>query len=154
MKEELKVEVLYKNTDISPIEHFVQGDWIDLRCAEYGGVFMLKGEYHMIKLGVAMKLPDGYEAIVSPRSSTFKKYGVIQTNSIGVIDGSFCGNNDEWLLPVYATRDTFIPFNERICQFRIFEHQPRINFEPVWQLSDTDRGGFGSTDAKENENKN
>ena len=147
MNEKLKLDVLYKNSDISPLSFIKQGDWIDLRCAEYGGVFMLKGEYHMIKLGVAMKLPEGYEAIVAPRSSLFKKFGIIQANSIGIIDEAYCGNNDEWMFPAYAMRDTFIPFNERICQFRIVNHQPLLDINPVWELADTDRGGFGSTDG-------
>ena len=99
----------------------------------------------MIPLGVGMQLPDGYEAHIVPRSSTFKKYGIIQTNHFGVIDGSYCGDNDQWMFPAYATRDTLIHANDRICQFRIVQNQPPIEFETVEHLASPDRGGFGST---------
>lgn len=119
------------------------GDWVDLRAGET--VEMKAGEYAMIPLGVAMELPAGYEAIVAPRSSTFRKYGVILVNSIGVIDESYKGDNDEWNFLAYAVRDTIIPKNERICQFRIIEHQPPIAFDVVETLGNPDRGGIGST---------
>lgn len=122
------------------------GDWIDLRSAK--DIDMDKGEYKMIPLGVAMQLPEGYEAIVAPRSSTFKKYRLIMTNSIGVIDESYCGDNDQWHFPALAVTDTFIPAGARICQFRIIEHQPGIEFEEVEELGNDDRGGFGSTGTK------
>ena len=99
----------------------------------------------MIPLGVAMKLPEGYEAHIVPRSSTYKNYGLIQTNHMGVVDESYCGDNDQWHMPVFALRDTVIHVNDRICQFRIMEHQPKIVFEEVEALSAPDRGGFGST---------
>ena len=92
-----------------------------------------------------MKLPEGYEAHVVPRSSTFKNFGVIQTNHMGVIDGSYCGDNDMWRMPVLAVRDAQIHVNDRICQFRIMKNQPAINFNEVERLEETDRGGFGST---------
>lgn len=92
-----------------------------------------------------MKLPEGYEAHVVPRSSTFKNFGIIQTNHMGVIDGSYCGDNDMWRMPVLAVRDTQIHVNDRICQFRIMKNQPEINFDEVKHLEETDRGGFGST---------
>ena len=120
-----------------------KSDWIDLRASE--DVDMKAGEWRLIPLGVAIKLPEGYEAHVVPRSSTFKNYGLIQTNHMGVIDGSYCGDNDQWYVPMYAMRDTHIGFNERICQFRIMKNQPVISFEEVEHLSETDRGGFGST---------
>ena len=120
-----------------------KSDWIDLRAAE--DVDLKKGEFKLIPLGVAMKLPTGYEAHVVPRSSTFKNYGIIQTNHQGVIDGSYCGDNDQWFMPVLAIRDTEIHVNDRICQFRIMEHQPVISFEECNTLNGTDRGGFGST---------
>ena len=94
---------------------------------------------------MGMKLPEGYEAHVVPRSSTFKNFGVIQTNHMGVIDGSYCGDNDMWRMPVLAVRDTQIHVNDRICQFRIMKNQPAINFDEVERLEETDRGGFGST---------
>ena len=92
-----------------------------------------------------MKLPDGYEAHLAPRSSTFKTWGIIQTNSIGVVDNSYSGNNDIWKMPVYATRDTVINVNDRICQFRIMSKMPVVDVEEVDNLEGPDRGGFGST---------
>ena len=129
--------------DIQKIERFNVGDWIDLRAAET--VVMKAGEYRMIPLGVAMELPKGYEAIVAPRSSTFKKYGIMLANSIGVIDEAYKGDNDEWNFLAYAVRDTKIHKNERICQFRIIQHQPLIHLLEVESLGNEDRGGIGST---------
>ncbi len=124
---------------------FIDGksDWIDLRSAEE--VEMKAGEARLISLGIAVQLPKGYEAHVVPRSSTFKNFGLIQTNHMGVIDESYCGDNDEWRVPVMAVRDTCIHVNDRICQFRIMEHQPEIKFEEVDHLDGCDRGGFGTT---------
>lgn len=120
-----------------------KSDWIDLRAAE--DVTLKQGEFKLIPLGVGMELPEGYEAHVVPRSSTFKNFGIIQTNHQGVIDCSYCGDNDQWFMPVYALRDTRIQINDRICQFRIMEHQPALAFEEVPRLLDADRGGLGST---------
>lgn len=120
-----------------------KSDWIDLRAAE--DVVMKAGEWKLIPLGVAMQLPEGYEAHVVPRSSTYKNFGLVQTNSMGVIDASYCGDNDQWFVPMYAVRDTEIHVNDRICQFRIMENQPTINFLEVQSLDGVDRGGFGST---------
>ena len=120
-----------------------KSDWIDLRAAEE--ISLNAGEFKLIPLGVAMELPAGYEAHVVPRSSTFKNFGIIQTNHQGVIDGSYCGDNDQWFMPVYAVRDTQIHVNDRICQFRIMENQPKIVFNEVAQLENEDRGGVGST---------
>lgn len=120
-----------------------KSDWIDLRAAE--SVDLKKGEFKLIPLGVAMELPKDYEAHIVPRSSTFKNFGIIQTNHQGVIDSSYCGDNDEWKMPVYAMRDTHIEVNDRICQFRIMENQPKIQFEEVKALTGVDRGGFGTT---------
>lgn len=131
--------------DIQRIEKFNVGDWIDLRAAE--DVTMKAGEYKMIPLGVAMELPKGYEALVAPRSSTFKKHGVILVNSIGVIDESYNGDGDEWNFLAFAVRDTRIHKNERICQFRIIQHQPLIHLREVETLGNSDRGGIGSTGA-------
>ena len=129
--------------DIQKIERFNVGDWIDLRAAE--NVTMKAGEYRMIPLGVAMELPKGYEALVAPRSSTFRKYGILLANSIGIIDESYKGDNDEWNFLAYAVRDTKIRKNERICQFRIIQHQPLIHLQEVDSLGNADRGGIGST---------
>ena len=120
-----------------------KSDWIDLRAAEE--VEMKAGEFKLIPLGVAMELPAGYEAHLVPRSSTFKNYGILQTNSCGIVDGSYCGDEDMWRMPVYATRDTVIHENDRICQFRIVENQPRVTFDEVVSLDNESRGGFGST---------
>ena len=120
-----------------------KSDWIDLRSAEE--VELKAGEFKLIPLGIAMELPKGYEAHVVPRSSTFKNWGIIQTNSTGIIDESYCGDNDQWFFPAYATRDTVIHVNDRICQFRIMEHQPTVEFEEVEHLNNKDRGGHGST---------
>ncbi len=120
-----------------------KSDWIDLRAAE--DVALKAGEFRLIPLGVGMKLPEGYEAHVVPRSSTYKNFGIIQTNHMGVIDSSYCGDNDQWFMPVYALRDTEIHVNDRICQFRIMENQPKIVFDEVMHLEDADRGGHGST---------
>lgn len=120
-----------------------KSDWIDLRAAE--DVDLKAGEFRLIPLGVAMQLPEGYEAHVVPRSSTFKNFGIIQTNHQGVIDESYCGDNDQWFMPVYAVRDTEIHINDRICQFRIIKHQPEIYFNEVEHLGNENRNGFGST---------
>jgi dUTP pyrophosphatase len=137
---EIKIKYL---RDIAKIAKIEVGDWIDLRAGETTRI--KAGEYQMIPLGVAMELPKGYEAIVAPRSSTFKKYGVLLANSIGIIDESYKGDNDEWNFLAYATRDTVIHRNERICQFRIVKHQPSIRMVEVETLGNANRGGFGST---------
>ena len=120
-----------------------KSDWIDLRAAE--DITLKAGEFKLIPLGVAMELPKGYEAHVVPRSSTFKNFGVLQTNSMGVIDETYCGDNDQWFFPALAMRDTQIKVNDRICQFRIMKHQPQIDFEETERLKNSDRGGHGST---------
>lgn len=139
----LDIKIKYLEVGLVEIKVTEIGDWIDLRSAET--VCLYKGEKALLRLGVAMKLPDGYEAILAPRSSTFKNYGIIQTNGIGIIDSTYCGNNDEWMMPVLATREIMIHKNDRICQFRIQKKQPTIKFVVVDKLGDEDRGGFGST---------
>ena len=120
-----------------------KSDWIDLRASEE--VVMKAGEFRLIPLGVAMQLPEGYEAHLVPRSSTYKNFGIIQTNSCGIIDGSFCGDEDMWRMPALAMRDTVIHINDRVAQFRIYKNQPQIQFEEVSVLGNVSRGGFGST---------
>lgn len=119
-----------------------KSDWIDLAAAET--VVLKAGEFRLIHLGVAMKLPEGFEAHLAPRSSTFKNFGILQTNSVGVVDSSYCGAEDWWKMPVYATRDVTIEKGSRIAQFRIMENQPKIQFEET-VLENKNRGGFGST---------
>ncbi len=146
-KEMEKIKIKYFTEDIDKLTYIDgKSDWIDLRASET--VELRAGEFKLIPLGVAMELPKGYEAHVVPRSSTFKNYGILQTNSCGIIDGSYCGDQDMWRMPVYATRDTVIGKNERICQFRIVENQPKIVFEEVSSLEGENRGGFGSTGRK------
>ena len=120
-----------------------KSDWIDLHAAE--DVDMKAGEFRLIPLGVAIELPEGYEAHVVPRSSTFKNYGILQTNSMGVVDYTYRGDNDQWRVPMYATRDVHIDKNTRISQFRIMKNQPPLAFTRVEHLTGPDRGGFGST---------
>lgn len=139
----MQIKIIYHNSNLNHIEKIEQGDWIDLRAScDY---CLKAGEFALIDLGVSMKLPDGYEAHVAPRSSTFKNYGIIQTNSIGIIDNSYSGTNDIWKMPVYATRDCSIKTNERICQFRIVEKMPNVRFEETNALDSVNRSGFGST---------
>lgn len=138
----LTVKVKY-HTDILPIEELDKGDWIDLRAAE--DVEMKAGDFELISLGISMKLPEGYEAHLLPRSSTFKNWGIIQANHMGVIDNSYSGNNDIWRYPAIALRDTKICKNDRICQFRIMEKQPKFGLLTVEEMDDQDRGGFGSS---------
>lgn len=146
MREET-IKIRYLSDVIEPLRYIDgKSDWIDLRSAER--VELKAGEFRLIRLGIAMELPKGYEAHVVPRSSTFKTWGLLQTNSMGVIDGSYCGDNDEWRMPVYATRDTVVEVGDRICQFRIMENQPKITFEAVEHLGGADRGGFGTTGSK------
>ena len=141
MSEVLKIK--YFTNSIDKIQKLDNGDWIDLRAAET--VELKAGEFKLIPLGVAMELPHGYEAHIVPRSSTYKNFGIIQTNHQAVIDESYCGNNDQWLYPAYALRDTVINVNDRICQFRIMKKQPTINIVEVKSLNNADRGGIGST---------
>ena len=139
-----RIKIKYFSDDIERLRYIDgKSDWIDLRASER--VAFKKGEYKLIPLGVAMELPKGYEAHVVPRSSTFKNYGLIQTNSCGVIDGSYCGDNDMWHVPMYATRDVTVEKNDRVCQFRIERNQPKITFVECDSLGNENRGGFGST---------
>lgn len=138
------IKIKYHTDKIDKLE-YVDGksDWIDLRAAET--VFLKKGESCLISLGISVSLPEGYEAWIVPRSSTFKNFKVIQTNHMGIVDNSYCGDGDVWKYPVYAIEDTTIRINDRICQFRIVKNQPHIIFNEVEHLEADDRGGFGST---------
>lgn len=142
--ESVELKVKYFSDEIEKLR-FIGGksNWIDLRSAE--NVHLKKGEYRLIRLGVGIQLPEGYEAYIAPRSGTYKNFRMIQTNHWGIIDSSYCGDNDEWMMPVLAMEDTQIYINDRICQFRIMRRQPEISFVEVDHLGKIDRGGCGST---------
>ena len=142
MEMNMKIRVKYINQKCE-IKWNEKGDWVDLRSAS--NIALPAGAHGVIHLGVAIELPEGYEAIIAPRSSTFKRWGLIQTNGIGIIDHTYCGDNDEWGMPVYATRDTCIMEGDRVCQFRIQKAQPHFSIERVEVLDNADRKGFGST---------
>ena len=139
----MTIKIKYFTDKVQKLEKISKGNWIDLRASEE--VKMKQGEFRLIPLGIAVELPRGYEAHVVPRSSTFKNFGLIQVNHQGVIDESYCGDQDQWFFPAYALRDTVIHVNDRICQFRIMEQQPELVFEEVSELTGANRGGFGST---------
>lgn len=142
-----EIKIKYLNDEITRLEYIDgKSDWIDLRSAEE--VELKAGEFKLIHLGVAMQLPEGYEAHIVPRSSTFKKWGIIQTNHCGIVDNTYCGPNDWWCMPVFALRDTKIEVNDRICQFRIQKNQPTLVFNEVEEMEANNRGGFGSTGTK------
>ena len=141
-----EIKVKYFDQEIEKIQKISVGDWIDLRSAER--VELKVGEYKLLRLGVGMILPDGYEALVLPRSSTPSKFGIILANSMGVIDNSYSGDSDEWRFPAVAIRDTVIEKGDRIAQFRIIKNQPGIKFEIVDHLNEISRGGIGSTGVR------
>ena len=138
------IRIKYHSDEIEKLR-YIEGksDWIDLRASE--NVSLKAGDFALIKMGISIQLPKGYEMIIAARSSTFKNFGLIQTNAIGVVDESYCGDDDIIMMPVYATRDTKVKVNDRLCQFRIFKHQPEIVFEETESLGNETRGGFGST---------
>lgn len=140
----MEIKVHYLQAGMEPLCYVAgKSDWIDLRAAET--VTLKAGEFRLIPLGVAIALPAGYEAHIVPRSSTFKTYGILQTNSMGVVDNTYCGDGDQWRFPAYATRDVTVEKGARICQFRVMENQPPLEFVSVEHLDGPDRGGFGST---------
>ncbi len=139
-----EVKIKFKDPKVyEKFNHIEVGDWIDLRTIDV--VTLKKGQFRKVDLGVAMELPAGYEALLVPRSSTFKNYGVLQANSMAVVDNSFKGDDDYWSFLVLATEDVTIPKGARICQFRIMKNQPKINFKVVDKLDNDNRGGMGST---------
>ena len=142
-----QIKIKYFSDEMERLDYIDgKSDWIDLRAAE--NVSLKAGDFTLVSFGISIKIPEGYEAHVVPRSSTFKNFGILQANSYGVIDSSYCGENDIWRMPVYAVRDTKIHVNDRIAQFRIMENQPQIVFEEVERMEGKDRGGFGSTGTK------
>ena len=142
----LNIDIVYHNPNMPKLEKVDNGDWIDLR-ASVGGSFK-KGDFALIDLGISMRLPEGYEAHIAPRSSTFKHWGIIQCNSVGVVDNSFSGTNDVWKMACFFTRDTVIETNDRICQCRIIKKMEPVSFTEVTELNSTHRGGFGSSGRK------
>ena len=143
-QEQAVLKIKYHSKEIEKLDYIAgKSDWIDLRSAQ--DVTMKKGEFCLISLGVSIQLPRGYEAVIVPRSSAFRNFGIIQTNHMGVIDETYCGDHDLWMMPALAVRDTHIRVNDRICQFRNQKHQPVIVFEETEQLGNPDRGGLGST---------
>lgn len=140
------IKIKYFEHSLTKVQKVSFGDWIDLRAAE--DITLKQGEYKLIPLGIGMILPEGYEAHIAPRSSTFKNFGIISANSIGIIDNSYSGNDDEWHFPAIALRDTTIKKDDRICQFRIVKNQPDIAFKHVVRLNYKSRGGIGSTGTK------
>lgn len=146
MSNNLTIWIKYHDPDLPKIEKIKVGDWIDLRAAET--VEIKKGDYRLLSLGVSMQLPEGYEGHVAPRSSTYKNFGIICANSFGIIDESYCGDNDIWRFPAIALRDTVIVKGDRICQFRIVKKMPEVELFEVETLGNPDRGGIGSTGIK------
>ena len=140
------IKIHYFSDDLPRLQKTSKGDWIDLYCAQT--MTLHAGEYALVPLGVSMQLPEGYEARTAPRSSTFKRWGILQANSVGVIDNSYCGTNDEWKLPVYATRDTVLEKGDRICQFRVMRKMDKPELVTVEHLDNASRGGFGSTGTR------
>jgi dUTP pyrophosphatase len=140
----LKIKI---NTHGNPLPEFNNlGNWVDLKASER--VEMKAGENRIIPLGISMELPDGYEAWLLPRSSTFKKWGITMTNSKGIIDTTYCGDNDIWGFSALAHRDTVVEKGDRIAQFRIAKSQDRFEWDAVDCLGNKDRSGFGSTGTK------
>lgn len=139
----IQLKIKYFDKDITKIKKIKKGDWIDLRSA--ADITLKKGEFSLIPLGIGMILPEGYEAHIVPRSSTFKNWKILQTNNVGIIDNSYSGDADQWMMPVYATEDTEIKKDDRICQFRIVQKMPDVEIEEVEHLNNVSRGGFGST---------
>lgn len=148
MIKQIKIKYHKNVKEENKLKKLSVGDWIDLRTLN--DVDFIEGEAKLLNLGVAMELPEGYEALVIPRSSLFKKTGLMMANSVGLIDGSYCGDNDYWHFPAYATSNTHIPAGTRIAQFRIIKHQPTLQLIEVEMLNNADRGGFGSTDKRYN----
>ena len=139
----MEIKIKYHDPEIAKLGVEQHGDWIDLRAAE--NVCMNPGEFKIISLGISMKIPEGYEAHIVPRSSTYKTWGILQTNSMGVIDNGYCGENDVWGFPALAFRPTTINKGDRICQFRIVKKMEPVEFVEVGHMEDESRGGFGST---------
>jgi len=144
MQVEARLKIKYHVKELEKLRYIDgKSDWIDLRVAE--NVSMKQGEYRLISMGISVEIPKGYEMLIVPRSSAYKNFGILQTNAMGVVDESFCGDNDIIHMPILAMRDTEIHINDRIGQFRLMPHQPEVHFIEVDHLDNEDRGGFGTT---------
>lgn len=144
MQVEAKLKIKYHVKELEKLRYIDgKSDWIDLRVAE--NVSMKQGEYRLISMGISVEIPKGYEMLIVPRSSAYKNFGILQTNAMGVVDESFCGDNDIIHMPILAMRDTEIHINDRIGQFRLMLHQPEVHFIEVDHLDNEDRGGLGTT---------
>lgn len=143
MQNNLIISVKYFDKDLPKLKKIDIGDWIDLRSAI--DIHMIRGQFELIPLGIGMILPDGYEAHIAPRSSTFANFGILQTNGLGIVDNSYSGDDDQWMMPVLALRDTRITKGDRICQFRIVQKMPAITIQETEHLNLVSRKGFGST---------
>ena len=153
----IRIKYFDKATKLKKI---TKGNWIDVYANK--DVFVKCGERAMVPLGFALELPEGWEGHLAPRSSTFKTWGIIQTNSVGVVDDTYIGDNDQWHMPVYCLqgkdiesddneeeiKGTWIRKGDKIGQFRIMEVMPEIEFEEVESFGNKDRGGFGTTGTK------
>lgn len=141
----VEIKVLYHDPDMPKLEITEKGNFIDLRVdRKYE---LQKGQFKFLNLGISIELPEGYWAQIVPRSSLFAKHGIIQANSVGVIDSSYCGDTDVWKFPALCFEDTVIEKYERICQFRIVKDtiHEGVVIREVDSLDTKSRGGFGST---------
>ena len=154
----MKIRIKYFE-ESTKLKKIAKGNWIDVYANK--DVFVKVNERAMIPLGFALELPSGWEAHLAPRSSTFKTWGIIQTNSVGVVDDTYIGDNDQCYMPVYClegknielidgveVKGTWIRKGDKIAQFRIMEVMPEIEFDEVESFGNSDRGGFGSTGSK------
>lgn len=139
----INIKIKYFDKNLPKLQKISKGDWIDLRAAE--NISLKKGDYALIPLGIGMDMPEPYEAHIAPRGSTYKHFKILQTNSVGVVDNTYKGDDDQWFYPVVANEDTYIKWGERICQFRVMEKMPEIEFTEVTSLENENRGGHGST---------
>lgn len=153
----LELKVKYIDEKLTKMEKIDKGDLVDLRASRIfvnGEERSFPCEYKFgdtvfVRLGFAMKMPEGYKANVYPRSGTFKNYGLLLTNSVGQIDNSYCGNDDEWCGMFYATRDGAMEHNDRILQFEVVpQAMNNVAFNFVEELEETNRGGYSSTGIK------
>ena len=150
----MKIRIKYFE-GATKLKKITKGNWIDVYARK--DVFVPLAERAMIPLGFALELPKGWEGHLAPRSSTFKTWGLIQTNSVGVVDDTYIGDNDEWNMPVYCLKGhdskdgvagTLVKCGDKIGQFRIMEVMPELEFEEVESFGNMDRGGFGTTGAR------